>query len=386
MPLWGMVPCAMKWSLKIARVAGIGIYIHWTFLLLIGWIFFVYLGQGESFAAALRGLAFIMALFLCVVLHELGHALMAKRYNIHTRHITLLPIGGLARLERIPEQPRREFFVAIAGPAVNVVIAAVLFLVVVALGGVQAVTQVQLMQGDVLVRLMWVNLFLVGFNLLPAFPMDGGRVLRALLAARMGRQRATEIAASVGQAMAILFGIVGFMFNPFLIFIAIFVYLGAQAEAQMVTASTAMKGLTVRDAMLTRYRTLAADDTLGRAVEELLAGSQQDFPVVQGAELAGVLRRNDLVKALSANGRDARIGDAMSRECMTVDADDPLEKAVQQIREAQCSTAPVMKDSRIVGVLTIENVSELIMVNAALGHGHEDQKFSRPDQLRDFKV
>lgn len=368
----------MKWSLKLARIAGIDLYMHWTFLLLIGWILFIYLGQGQPLSAALAAVGFILALFACVILHELGHALTARRYNIKTRDIILLPIGGVARLERIPEQPRREFLVAIAGPAVNVVIAAVLFTVVIALDGLEQLASIQLMRGDFLVRLMWVNVFLVAFNLLPAFPMDGGRILRALLATRLGRQRATTIAANVGQGMAILFGIAGFFFNPFLIFIAVFVYLGAQAEAQMVSASIAMKGLAVKDAMLTRHRTLSADDSLGKAVEELLAGSQQDFPVVDDGAFAGVLRRNDLVKALAAGGRDVKVGDAMSRDCIAVHADEPLDKALQRVREGQCTSAPVIRDGHLVGLLTLENISELVMVNSALGETQADARFSRP--------
>jgi hypothetical protein len=216
--------------------------------------------------------------------------------------------------------------VAIAGPAVNAAIALILFAVVAALNGARQLLEVELLRGDFLTRLMWVNLFIGAFNLLPAFPMDGGRILRALLAVRLGRQRATEIAASVGQGMAILFGIVGFMYNPFLIFIAIFVFLGAQGEAQMVEASTAMRGLAVRDAMLSRFRTLGAEDTLGKAVEELLAGSQQDFPVVEEGRVTGVLRRNDLVKALAATGRDTRVGEAMSRDCLWFSEEHSLER------------------------------------------------------------
>lgn len=367
----------MKWSLKLGRVAGIGIYVHWTFLLLIGWILFTHLSQGKSLGVALHGVAFVLALFGCVVLHELGHALMAKRFHIQTRDITLLPIGGVARLERMPEQPHRELLVAVAGPAVNVAIAAVLFMLVLALTGLREVMNIDLLRGDMMVRLMWVNVFLAAFNLLPAFPMDGGRILRALLAARLGRQRATEIAASVGQGMAILFGIAGFMFNPFLIFIAIFVFLGAQAEAQMVTASTAMKGLTVKDAMVTRYRTLSIDDSVGKAVDELLAGSQQDFPVMRGHEVAGVLRRNDLIKVLNTSGREGRIRDAMSCDCPAIQIDEPLEVALPRIGEGRCNTVPVLREGRLVGLLTLENIGELVMVNSALGHAHAVEKSSR---------
>jgi CBS domain-containing protein len=228
----------------------------------------------------------------------------------------------------------------------------------------------ELLRGDFATRLMSVNIFLAVFNLLPAFPMDGGRVLRAALATRLGRRRATQIAANVGQGMAILIGALGFFVigNPFLIFIAIFVYLGAQAEAQMVEVTSVIRGLTVRDAMQTRFRALAATDLLSTAVEELLAGAQQDFPVCEGHEVVGILRRQDLVKALAEHGKNATVGNAMGRECEAVDADTPLEKAFEQLQKRACSAVPVMERGRLVGVLTRENISELVMVNAALEH------------------
>jgi len=357
----------MKWSLKLGNVAGIGIFVHWTFLLLIGWILFMHLSQGQSLPSALIGVGFVLALFACVVLHELGHALTARRYHIRTRDITLLPIGGLARLERIPENPTQELWVALAGPAVNLVLFLGLFLFIGGLTNLSQIVAAKVGREDFLVRLMWVNLFLAGFNLLPAFPMDGGRVLRALLARRIGRRRATAIAASVGQAMAIGFGILGFWWNPFLIFIAIFVYLGAQAEAQMVGIQTAIKDLTVQDAMLTRFRTLSGVDVLDAAIQELLAGSQHDFPVMDGDRVVGVLRRNDLVKALADGGRETKISSAMQPGSKTVHPEDPLEQAFETLRQEGCQTSPVVSGGRLVGLLTLENIAELMMVNAALG-------------------
>ena len=356
----------MKWSLKLGTFAGIGVYLHWTFALLIGWIFMLYLGAGQTPVQALAGVAFILALFLCVVLHEFGHALTARRYGIGTRDITLLPIGGVARLERIPEKPMQEFWVAIAGPAVNVVIAAILFFVLVVLDRVHQLTGFDWSRSGFLVRLMWVNLMLVAFNLLPAFPMDGGRVLRALLSLRLDRTRATNIAASLGQAMAVVFGIAGFFFNPFLIFIAIFVFLGAQGEAAHVQTRSALEGLRVRDAMMKRFRTLSPYDPLDRAIEELLAGSQQDFPVLEDGRVVGILRRNDLVKALADGRRDARVGHAMDRECQPVDESELLAPAVERMSSSQCVTVPVTGGGEVVGLLTLENVGELIMVHTAM--------------------
>ena len=196
----------MKWSTKIGTFAGIDVYVHTTFLILIGWVAFVHWQAGNNASAAVEGVAFVLALFACVVLHEFGHALMARRFGIRTRDITLLPIGGVARLERMPEDPRQELWVALAGPAVNVVIAVALFVVLQVTGTLAPLSTLNVASGSFFERLMVVNVFLVGFNMLPAFPMDGGRVLRAALAIRMDYTRATQIAANIGQGMAFLFG------------------------------------------------------------------------------------------------------------------------------------------------------------------------------------
>lgn len=353
------------WSLKLGTYAGIGVYLHWTFALLIAWIFFSQLGTGAGAARATATVIFVLALFFCVVLHEYGHALMARRFGIRTRDITLLPIGGLARLERMPDKPGQEFLVAIAGPAVNVAIAAILFVTLLFFGGIETVFDVPDRAQAVMSRLLWINLFLAAFNLLPAFPMDGGRVLRAALAVRLGRARATAIAATIGQGMAILFGIAGFFANPFLIFIAIFVFLGAQAEAQLVQTETALDGLRVTDGMMTRYRTLAATDLISRAVDELLAGSQQDFPVVQDGAVLGLLRRNDLVRALADGRRDRPVTEAMTTGCGTIAADELLTRALDRMRNETCTTLPVLRDGRLVGLLTTENISDVVVINAA---------------------
>ncbi|WP_193213518.1 site-2 protease family protein [Luteolibacter marinus] len=360
----------MKWSLRLGSYAGIGVYLHWTFALLIGWIFMMHLNAGQTVVQALAGVGFVVVLFACILLHEFGHALTARRYGVKTRDITLLPIGGVARLERIPEKPMQEFWVAIAGPAVNVVIAAILFIVILSLDRANQLLQVEWFQGRFLVQLMWVNLLIVVFNLLPAFPMDGGRVLRALLSARIGRHRATMVAANIGQGMAILFGIIGFFHNPFLIFIAIFVYLGAQGEAAHVEMQTALKGLKVKDAMMTRFRTLAAGDPLDRALAELLAGSQQDFPVVEDGRVQGVLFRNDLVKALTDGRSQARVGEVVADGCHPVEVTDDLTRTLEVMRANQCATTPVLDGGRIVGLLTLENVGELVMVHAAMEESH----------------
>jgi len=232
----------MKSSWRIGTFGRIAVYVHATFLLLLGWIALSHWIQYESLIPTLTGLAFTLALFVCVVLHEYGHALAARRFGIATRDITLLPIGGVARLERMPDKPNQELWVALAGPAVNAAIAAALGMYLLAGGHFQPVNQIGLTHGMFLERLLFANLFLVGFNLIPAFPMDGGRVLRALLAARMHYVRATRIAATVGQAAAIVFALFGLLSNPFLLFIALFVWTGAAFELDIVQARAVLNG------------------------------------------------------------------------------------------------------------------------------------------------
>ncbi len=231
----------MKNAFKLGSFTGIGIYVHWTMSLLLGGVFVFYLYQGASVGGALAGLVVVGVLFGCVILHELGHALTAKHFGIPTLDITMYPIGGVARLQSMPREPRQELLIAIAGPAVNLAIAAVLFVVVIATGQSLALSFYVESEPNVLGMLMWMNLILVGFNMLPAFPMDGGRVLRAGLATKLSYKNATRIAAYVGQGMAILFGIVAVFpvpfftsFNPVLLFVGIFVFLAARQEAQMV--------------------------------------------------------------------------------------------------------------------------------------------------------
>src|SRR5204862_2572268 len=281
----------MSWSLPVFRVAGIQLRIHITFLLLIAWLAFGYYAQGGSAVAASR-VIFVLLLFLCVVLHEFGHAFAAKAFGINTPDITLLPIGGVARLERMPEEPVQELIIAVAGPLVNVVIALGLFVA----GGSQALLNPSTVEGGGLIaQLLTINIILVLFNLLPAFPMDGGRILRALLATRMSYARATQTAATVGQAFAFIFGFVGLFANPLLIFIALFVDIGATQEAALAQMRDVSRGLPVSSAMVRDFRSLPKEATLQEAVDALLATTQHDFPVVDdNGNVAGVLTRHDL--------------------------------------------------------------------------------------------
>jgi Zn-dependent protease/CBS domain-containing protein len=356
----------MGWSWRLGRIAGIDVYVHFTFVLLLAWIGLSHYLARQDLAYAALGVLFILALFAIVVLHELGHALAARRYGIATRDITLLPIGGVARLERMPDDPKQELVVALAGPAVNVLIAAAIY-VGLALGrGPIGPTQAAEVGAGFLDQMLWVNVSLAVFNLLPAFPMDGGRVLRALLAMRMDYVRATHLAASIGQGMAILFAFAGLFSNPFLLFIALFVWVGAAQEANMVQLRSALAGIPVMRAMITDFRTLRPDDSLSAAAEHVLSGFQQDFPVVDGQRVVGVLTRNDLVTALSNAGPATPVGDAMHRDYVSTDPREMLERAFERLQECHCHTLPVVRNGELVGLLTSENVTEALMIQEAL--------------------
>ena len=355
----------MSWSLPIFRVAGIQLRIHITFLLIIGWLAFGYYAEGGS-AMALGRVIFVLLLFACVVLHEFGHAFAAKAFGINTPDISLLPIGGVARLERMPEEPVQELIIALAGPAVNLIIAFCLFLVI----GTRGVLNPATVQGgDLVAQLLMINVVLLLFNLLPAFPMDGGRVLRALLATRLSYARATQIAASIGQGCAFVFGFFGlFGPNPFLLFIALFVYIGASQEAALAQMKDVSRRFPVSSAMVREFRTLPETATLEEAVDALLATSQHDFPIVgENGNVAGILTRHDLIAALRKNDPQIRVGDVMRRDIPTVTTGTRFEEAFRIMQECQCPAVPVLDSmKRLVGLLTPENVSELMMVQSAL--------------------
>ena len=354
----------MPWSWKLARIAGIDVYVHATFFMVIAWIALLHWNESQSLAAVVEGVGFILTLFACVVLHEFGHALTAAHYGIRTRDITLLPIGGLARLERLPAVPVQELWVALAGPAVNVVIAILLFGWLQASGAWQSADQIGVTTGAFAERVMLANVFLAAFNLLPAFPMDGGRALRAFLATRMEYTRATQRAAMIGQGMAILFGFIGLQGNPMLIFIALFVWIGAGQEASTVQMKSALAGIPLRRAMLTHFRTLTPTSTLGEAVD-FLSGSQQDFPVVANGRIEGMLTRSDLVKALVRSGRTASVADDMKLECPTAEPSEMLEAVLGRLQGRDCHTLPVLEDGALIGLVTMDNVGEFLMIQAA---------------------
>lgn len=354
----------MSWSITLGRIAGSEIRIHLTFFLLLLWIGVIHL-QTDGAEGAIEAVAFICAVFACVALHELGHALAAKRYGIKTPDITLLPIGGLARLERIPENPGQEIVIAIAGPMVNVVIAAILILVLGARFDAETLQTIESPAADFAARLAAINIFLVLFNAIPAFPMDGGRVFRALLAMRFGRVNATRLAARTGQALAFGFGFLGLMSgNPILVFIAIFVYLAAGAEAQDVEMTAVGRAMPVDDGMITSFETLSTGDTIETAADALIRTTQHEFPVVDGTGAPrGIVTRNAIIEAMRTNAATAPALDWLV-EIPSVHKGETLARAITAMREkAAPAVAVTDDDNRLIGYVTPENLSELMMVH-----------------------
>ncbi len=360
----------MRWSIRIASFRGIPVRMHVTFLLLLAWVGVINWRREGTAAAVVTGIAFIVGIFGCVLLHEFGHALTARRYGIRTRDVTLLPIGGLARLERMPEEPLQELWVALAGPAVNVALAALLGLWILAVGRAVPLAELGVMTGPVAERLLAVNVMLFAFNLVPAFPMDGGRILRALLATRLEYARATQIAATLGQATALVFGFLGLFADPLLLFIALFVWIGAASESTLVGMRTALRGIPVARVMFTEFHTLSRDATLADAVDLTLAGSQKDFPVVAGGRVVGLLTQHDILQGLARGGTHVPVVELMDRDFQLAHPREMLEGVFRRLKERNCRAAPVVEDdARLVGLVTMDNIGEFLEIQGALGEG-----------------
>lgn len=357
----------MGWSFRIGTLWGTEVRVHATFALLILWIGLSALAAAGP-AAAAENVVFVLALFACVLSHEFGHVLMARRFGIPTPDITLLPIGGMARIERMPERPGQEIAVALAGPAVNVAIWAALMLLPGARTGLDQLASLHDPAAGFLGRLASVNLFLAMFNLLPAFPMDGGRVLRAALAAWMPRPRATRIAARAGQAIAFVFALAGLMAgNPLLVLIGVFVFVAAGAESADVALQDMARHLRARDAMITRFETLTPDDSLEAAAAALIRTSQAEFPVLDAeGRLQGLLTR-DAIFAAIADPQVSRqpVALAMLAEVPTVDLAAPLSDALAGLRDGAAQAVAVTdRGGRLLGYITRENIGELMVLRA----------------------
>jgi Zn-dependent protease/CBS domain-containing protein len=364
----------MSWSIPLLHVRGIAIKVHVTFALILVWAAYYWgIETGAGLQGALFGVVATLLLFVCVTLHELGHAFQALRYGIAVEGITLLPIGGVARL-RVPDNARQELAIAVAGPAVNVAIAAVLIAIGALIGTtvVEDPTAVSTAMGTaewgaLLPYLTAANIGLVLFNAIPAFPLDGGRVLRALLALRLDYARATAIAVAIGQGLALFLGLVGFASgNYVLILIAIFVWFGASQEGEQVALRRMLGGTTVGQAMSQRPQVLATADPLGHAVELTLSTTQADFPVVDpGGRVVGLLTLDDLLRGLR-DRPEATVGEAMRRQFPVARPEESVAVAQGQLDEGGVRALPVVRsDGRLAGLLTAADIGEALRLLAA---------------------
>lgn len=367
----------MTWSFSLGRVFGTDIRIHLTFLLLLAWFGVSAAAQGGA-VQGLRAIVFIVAVFFCVLLHEFGHVVIARAYGIGTRDITLLPIGGVASIERIPDNPRQELLIAAAGPVVNLVIAGVLIALLGADINLERINQaVDAKAFDFVSHLALVNVTLFAFNLLLAFPMDGGRILRAALSSWIDRIQATRIAATIGQAVAFVLGFLGLFGNPLLIFVALFVFLAARQESMAVELVEATRSVSARRATITSFATLGIDATVGDAADRLLSTAQREFPVIDGSgRMQGVLTRDGMIQALSVTGSETPVRDVMLRDVRTIYCRAPLADAVTVFQiDGMPLLGVVDDDSRVIGIITVENLAEYMMIaEAGRKHRHPDEQ------------
>lgn len=353
----------MKYAAPLGRIAGIRVFLHWTFLFLIAWIVFLNLQADNNWSQILWTVALVLTLFVCVTLHELGHSLVARRFGIRTRHITLLPIGGIARMESLPEKPREELWVALAGPLVNLVIAALIF----PFSGWRAIaddaeTLRHIGPSNFLYLLMTLNVWLALFNLIPAFPMDGGRVFRALLGFRMDHLKATRIASVVGKVMAIGLATLGFFYNPILFFIGIYIFFAATAEARTVASRFALKGYTVNDALITDVPVIEGDSTVREASDLVSHSPSRHFLVREGGYPAALLNRNDILSASHRQLPDVQIHSVRPRHTTEFPSGTPLEEACQRMVSENIPAAIVRSGNDVIGMLDEDKLAEFILL------------------------
>lgn len=361
----------MKANLSLGSVSGIKIIVHWTFFFLIAWVVFSDLKQGGTTKSVLFNVVLILAVFLCVVLHELGHALTAKRFDINTKKITLLPIGGMASLERIPESPKQELLVTLAGPLVNVIIALLLYFIIPVkeFMHLNFTETFEALMGFTVKNLLFflfvVNVGLVIFNMIPAFPMDGGRILRALLAMKINRVKATQIASTVGQIIAVFFLLIGLLYNPFLIIIALFIFLGAYGENQMVQHLSLLKGHNVEEAMLINITTFSPNDSIDLVVNKIISGTEINFLVVEDHAVKGILYHKDIIENSNKN---IVVKDIMNTNFKILNTNDTLEKAYRLTHSEKHPFFPVLQNKKLVGAIDHINLNEYIMLQTKLAY------------------
>lgn len=357
-----------RYSLNLGKPFGIKVSVHWTFSLLIAWVVIISVSRGLDLTQILWYIAFVLALFVCVVLHELGHSLTAMHFGGEVSSITLLPIGGMANMSKMPEKPKEEFLVSAAGPMVNVVIAGLLWIYISVISPMdfEAMEFETITARNFPLMLLGANLFIVAFNLIPAFPMDGGRLFRSALSIKMSRLKATRIAKDIGQVFAIIFILAGLFINPFLVVIGFFILLGAKGEYEMIKYQDVLKNYAVKDIVRTEFASIGSDETLGEAAKKLVQVADSGFVVMEEGEYAGLLAKNDLIQGLSNHGKEGKVKDAMRGNIDPIHPDDALYDVYEHLQKTRNNLLPVFSDDEFVGVLDMDNLQEFFMIRKAI--------------------
>ncbi|HOZ39558.1 MAG: site-2 protease family protein [Flavobacteriales bacterium] len=368
---------SFRGGLPLFAFKGIQVRVHWSFLALPAFIIISGLADGIPWSGVLQQVGFILIVFACVVLHEYGHALMALRYGVRTRDITLLPIGGVASLERMPEDPRQEFWITLAGPLVNLVIAGLAFTAMAIMGLTWLFADVDPSQGwtGVLGFLVTANLGLFLFNLIPAFPMDGGRILRSALSMRMPRVKATRIATGIGRVLAVGFVIYGLFTGQFFTaIIGVFIFMAAGAEARQVGQLNELAGVTVREVMRSRYWTIPGPTPVHEAVNGLLAGGDHAAVVMDVMGYTGVVDRKELWDLVGRGMKDMTMRQLPLRRPDPLSTTMDVREALAALQRSGSLLIPVMEGNDIVGVFEMDNVNEFLQLRHAQANWRPDQQ------------
>jgi Zn-dependent protease/CBS domain-containing protein len=353
----------MKWSFEVAKLFGIPLKIHVTFLLLL--LFVAMAGAHvDQPGGVLQGILTVVFVFAGVVVHELAHSLMARRYGVNVRGIVLLPIGGVSQMEQMPEDPKQEIKVSVAGPVTSLALAGIFYLLASVLGQKLYWGKDWFFTGDLLPKLYLINLMLGLFNILPAFPMDGGRVLRGILATRLDHLRATKVAVEIGQALAILMFFFGIFYlgSLWLALIAVFIYLGAEGEEHATMVRAALRGVPVTRAMLTHIETADPADTLASVVEKACHSLQVDFPVVEGDRVVGLLPKEVIFPAIHEKSPDTPVSEIMKKEFLSATGNETLDRVFQKMQGQRISFVPIIEGEKLMGMINLEQIGKYHMM------------------------
>lgn len=357
----------MKGSLFLGQVAKIKVFVHWTFFILLVYIFFSGISAGQTVGAIGWHILFILSVFACILLHEFGHAFVGRRFGFKTKDIILLPIGGVARFEKLPESPKQELLISIAGPLVNFFIALILsFVIQTSPDYILELDISSINPGNFLILLFAFNLLLGLFNLIPAFPMDGGRVFRALLSIFLPRPKATEIAAIVGSILAFLLIIIGLFYNPFLVLIGVFIIFSASTESSIVNVMDVLEGHTAGELVMHHFDVLDEDLTIAEASQTVLDSPAISFAVISPKkDIVGTISRDQIIKSFKSNDLGTPISEIMTPITNMISSDAPLKDLYTNEIMKDNKMVPVTERGRIIGLINLENIAEFVAFKKA---------------------